>query len=132
MNDMLDVRCTGILRGVLSEFAHTIERVAVFGSYATGKARDNSDIDLVIYGSLSTAEIDRLWTLFDESDLAVPIVSVSLGLPAVFMFGTDQRKARPQRIRLLHGVAYDDDLYPPLKRHIDTIARPLFERSDLV
>lgn len=39
----------------------------------------------------------------DEKDLAAPIVSVSLGLPAVFMFGTDQRKARPQRIRLLHG-----------------------------
>ena len=39
----------------------------------------------------------------DESDLAAPIVSVSLGLPAVFMFGTDQRKACPQRIRLLHG-----------------------------
>ena len=39
----------------------------------------------------------------DESDLAAPIVSVSFGLPAVFMFGTDQRKARPQRIRLLHG-----------------------------
>ena len=39
----------------------------------------------------------------DECDLAAPIVSVSLGLPAVFMFGTDQRKTRPQRIRLLHG-----------------------------
>ena len=39
----------------------------------------------------------------DETDLTAPIVSVSLGLPAVFMFGTDQRKARPQRIRLLHG-----------------------------
>ena len=39
----------------------------------------------------------------DERDLGAPIVSVSLGLPAVFQFGTDQRSARPQRLRLVHG-----------------------------
>ena len=39
----------------------------------------------------------------DERDLGAPIVSVSLGLPAVFQFGTDQRRARPQRLRLVHG-----------------------------
>lgn len=39
----------------------------------------------------------------DERNLGAPIVSVSLGLPAVFQFGTDQRNARPQRLRLLHG-----------------------------
>ena len=39
----------------------------------------------------------------DEKDLVAPIVSVSLGLPAVFQFGTDQRSARPQRLRLVHG-----------------------------
>ncbi|MDD2927020.1 DNA oxidative demethylase AlkB, partial [Rhodoferax sp.] len=39
----------------------------------------------------------------DEQDLSAPIVSLSLGLPAVFLFGTPSRKDRPQRWRLLHG-----------------------------
>ena len=39
----------------------------------------------------------------DERDLRAPIVSVSLGLPAVFLFGTTSRKDRPQRFRLVHG-----------------------------
>ena len=39
----------------------------------------------------------------DESDLSAPIVSVSLGLPAVFLFGGLQRGDRPARLRLAHG-----------------------------
>ncbi|MES2686557.1 MAG: DNA oxidative demethylase AlkB [Pseudomonadota bacterium] len=39
----------------------------------------------------------------DEQDFSAPIVSVSLGLPAVFLFGTLQRTERPQRYRLQHG-----------------------------
>lgn len=39
----------------------------------------------------------------DEQDFSAPIVSVSLGLPAVFLFGTPSRKDRPQRHRLQHG-----------------------------
>lgn len=39
----------------------------------------------------------------DEKDLDAPIVSVSLGLPAVFQFGTSVRTHRPQRMRLGHG-----------------------------
>ena len=39
----------------------------------------------------------------DESDLRAPIVSVSLGLPAVFLFGGLQRSDRPARLRLAHG-----------------------------
>ncbi|WP_371817004.1 DNA oxidative demethylase AlkB [Rhodoferax sp. AJA081-3] len=39
----------------------------------------------------------------DEKDLSAPIVSVSLGLPAVFLFGTPNRKDRAQRYRLVHG-----------------------------
>ncbi len=39
----------------------------------------------------------------DEDDLGAPIVSLSLGLPAVFLFGTANRKDRPQRYRLAHG-----------------------------
>lgn len=39
----------------------------------------------------------------DEKDRSAPIVSVSLGLPAVFQFGGLQRSVRPQRLRLVHG-----------------------------
>jgi DNA oxidative demethylase len=39
----------------------------------------------------------------DEHDLGAPIVSVSLGLPAVFLFGGLQRAAKAQRIGLRHG-----------------------------
>jgi DNA oxidative demethylase len=39
----------------------------------------------------------------DERDYTQPIVSVSLGLPAVFLFGGSRRNDRPMRIPLLHG-----------------------------
>jgi alkylated DNA repair protein (DNA oxidative demethylase) len=39
----------------------------------------------------------------DEKDFSAPIVSVSLGLPAAFLFGTLRRTDRPQRYRLVHG-----------------------------
>ncbi|MGB3838493.1 MAG: DNA oxidative demethylase AlkB [Rhodanobacter sp.] len=39
----------------------------------------------------------------DERDLGEPIVSVSLGIPAVFLFGGLQRADRPQRVPLAHG-----------------------------
>lgn len=39
----------------------------------------------------------------DECDFGAPIVSVSLGLPAIFLFGGAQRSDRAARIALLHG-----------------------------
>jgi len=39
----------------------------------------------------------------DESDFSAPIVSVSLGLPAVFLFGGNARKDKQRRIPLQHG-----------------------------
>jgi DNA oxidative demethylase len=39
----------------------------------------------------------------DERDLTQPIVSVSLGLPAVFLFGGKKRGDRPRRIKLESG-----------------------------
>jgi alkylated DNA repair protein (DNA oxidative demethylase) len=39
----------------------------------------------------------------DEQDYGAPIVSVSLGLPAVFLFGGDSRAERPTRVPLFHG-----------------------------
>jgi alkylated DNA repair protein (DNA oxidative demethylase) len=39
----------------------------------------------------------------DERDFGAPIVSVSLGLPATFLFGGLKRADKPQRFRLEHG-----------------------------
>jgi DNA oxidative demethylase len=39
----------------------------------------------------------------DELDFAAPIVSVSLGLPAIFLFGGSKRSDKPRRFRLEHG-----------------------------
>ena len=39
----------------------------------------------------------------DEIDLESPIVSISLGLPAVFLFGGQRRSERPSRVPLAHG-----------------------------
>jgi DNA oxidative demethylase len=41
----------------------------------------------------------------NERDLTAPIVSVSLGLPAVFLFGGNSRSNRPRRILLESGDA---------------------------
>jgi DNA oxidative demethylase len=39
----------------------------------------------------------------DEKNFDEPIVSVSLGLPAIFLWGGPRRSDRPQRFRLEHG-----------------------------
>ena len=39
----------------------------------------------------------------DEKDLRAPIVSVSLGLPAVFLWGGDARADKARRVALQHG-----------------------------
>lgn len=39
----------------------------------------------------------------NERNLSAPVVSVSLGLPAVFLFGGHERADKSQRIPLLHG-----------------------------
>ena len=49
-------------------------------------------------GARMTLHQDR-----NERDLAAPIVSVSLGLPATFLFGGDARSDKAMRIPLLHG-----------------------------
>ena len=77
--------------------------VGLFGSRATGTARPNSDVDLVVYGDIGQPVVDRLWTLFDESGLA----------------------------RTVDVVAYDLIEHPPLKAHIDAVMVPLFSRADL-
>ena len=39
----------------------------------------------------------------DERDLSAPIVTVSLGMPAIFLFGGGERQAKTVRIPVAHG-----------------------------
>jgi alkylated DNA repair protein (DNA oxidative demethylase) len=39
----------------------------------------------------------------DERDFGTPIVSVSLGIPAVFLFGGENRSDKQKRVPLAHG-----------------------------
>jgi alkylated DNA repair protein (DNA oxidative demethylase) len=41
----------------------------------------------------------------DERDLSAPVVSISLGLPATFLFGGERRNVRPRRVLLESGDA---------------------------
>ena len=61
------------IRTVLAECKEEITQVDLFGSRATGKHRSHSDIDLVIHGAVREAAIDRLRTLFIESNLPVSV-----------------------------------------------------------
>lgn len=63
----------GELGRVLGPFAARIDRVGLFGSRATGTARPWSDVDLVLFGDVPQAVVDRLWTLFDASHLALEV-----------------------------------------------------------
>jgi DNA oxidative demethylase len=64
----------------------------------TGFAPDVCLINRYQPGARMSLHQDR-----DEQNFAQPIVSVSLGLPAIFLFGGLQRSDKPQRYRLTHG-----------------------------
>lgn len=55
-------------------------------------------INRYVPGTRLTLHQDR-----DERDFAQPIVSVSLGLPAIFQFGGPQRRDRVRRVPVQHG-----------------------------
>jgi predicted nucleotidyltransferase len=94
----------GILLDILAPYAERIERVGLFGSRATGTARPNSDIDMVFHGDIDEALVDRLWTLFDESNLPIKV----------------------------DVLGYDLIPYPPIKQHIDAVEQTLFTQADLL
>ena len=91
------------MRAILATYADHILQVNLFGSRATGNYRPNSDIDLVLHGDVPEEYIDRLWTLFSESNLPVSV----------------------------DVKGYDHISYPPFKRHIETVQKCLFTQEDL-
>ncbi len=78
-------------------FRDLAERAAQRAGFA-GFAPDVCLINRYIPGARMSLHQDK-----DELDFAAPIVSVSLGLPAIFLFGGSRRSDKPQRFRLEHG-----------------------------
>ena len=73
------------------------DRAAQSGGFS-GFAPDVCLINRYVPGAKMSLHQDK-----DELDFGAPIVSVSLGLPATFMFGGLKRADKPRRFRLEHG-----------------------------
>lgn len=80
-----------------SRFRRLAEQAAATAGFA-GFAPDACLINRYEPGAKMSLHQDK-----DETDFAAPIVSVSLGLPAIFMFGGLKRGDKPRRYRLAHG-----------------------------
>ena len=100
----LTVQHLEIIKEILEPYRSMIEEVAVFGSRSQGNYRDNSDIDLVIFGTILEVDVDRHYTLFEESNLPVKV-----------------------DINAYHLITY-----LPLKKHIDDEKVTLFHKDDLL
>ena len=79
---------------VFAELAVSAAAAAGFGGFAP----DACLINRYQAGARLSLHQDR-----DERDFSQPIVSVSLGLPAVFLWGGQKRTERPSRLPLVHG-----------------------------
>jgi len=80
--------------GIFSDLARRAASAGGFGNFEP----DACLINRYDPGARLTLHQDK-----NERDYTAPIVSVSLGLPAVFLFGGLRRKDRPQRMRLESG-----------------------------
>ncbi len=99
----LTERHIGIIRAILAPYADRVTRVDLFGSRATGSYRPESDIDMVLRGTLDEAAIARIRRLLDDSLL-------------------------PYKIDV---CAYDLIGYPPFRARIDLVAKTLLTQADL-
>ncbi|MEN5044101.1 DNA oxidative demethylase AlkB [Pseudomonas koreensis] len=79
---------------VLSELARKAAQRAEFADFHP----DSCLINQYVAGAKMSLHQDK-----DENAYAAPIVSLSLGLPAMFLFGGFARSDKSQRIPLLHG-----------------------------
>jgi alkylated DNA repair protein (DNA oxidative demethylase) len=79
---------------VFFELAQAAAREAGFADFVP----DSCLINRYVPGAKMSLHQDK-----DEVSYAAPIVSVSLGLPAMFLFGGFERSDKNQRVPLLHG-----------------------------
>jgi uncharacterized protein len=92
------------LQSVFVPFADKIDIVGVYGSRAQGRARPGSDVDLVIYGSVTENDVARMQMNLDESDLSI----------------------------FADVVAYEKIAQTSLREQIDKWMKPLFHRQELM
>jgi DNA oxidative demethylase len=78
-------------------FRELADRAAEAAGFA-GLAPDVCLINRYVPGAKMSLHQDK-----DELDFGAPIVSVSLGIPAIFLFGGLNRSDKPRRFRLEHG-----------------------------
>ena len=79
---------------VFADLARGAAAAAGFAEFAP----DGCLINRYVAGSRLSLHQDK-----DERDFSSPIVSVSLGLPALFLWGGQNRADRPRRVPLEHG-----------------------------
>ncbi|WP_095187258.1 DNA oxidative demethylase AlkB [Pseudomonas sp. Irchel 3E19] len=79
---------------VFAKLAHSAAMEAGFSDFNA----DSCLINRYVPGAKMSLHQDK-----DENAYAAPIVSLSLGLPAMFLFGGFARSDKSQRIPLLHG-----------------------------
>ena len=80
--------------GLFADLARNAAAVAGFDGFSP----DACLVNRYAPGARLTLHQDR-----NERDFDAPIVSVSLGLPATFLWGGRKRSDRPTRMRLFHG-----------------------------
>jgi alkylated DNA repair protein (DNA oxidative demethylase) len=80
-----------------ASFCALAGQAAADGGFA-GFSPDACLVNRYVPGARMSLHQDR-----DEGDFGAPIVSVSLGLSAIFLFGGLKRSDKPQRYRLQHG-----------------------------
>lgn len=83
------------------EMPAVFRQLALEAAQAAGFARFSPDACLInryLPGAKMSLHQDR-----NERDFSAPVVSVSLGLPAIFLFGGHERSDKSQRIPLFHG-----------------------------
>ncbi|MFN4281164.1 MAG: DNA oxidative demethylase AlkB [Alphaproteobacteria bacterium] len=95
--DRLDPKTANRWPAMPAIFRDIAGRAAAAAGYA-GFAPDACLINRYEPGARMSPHQDK-----DEADFAQPIVSVSLGLPATFLFGGEARADKAKRILLRHG-----------------------------
>ncbi|EJM64700.1 alkylated DNA repair protein [Pseudomonas sp. GM49] len=94
----LDDPQTGQPWPMMPEVFLQLAQAAALAAGFTDFAPDSCLINRYIPGAKMSLHQDK-----DEYSYAAPIVSVSLGLPAMFLFGGFKRSDKNQRVPLLHG-----------------------------
>ena len=90
-----------LIREILGRH-HEVTEARIFGSRAKGDSQPNSDVDLALWGNISTSVIAAIAGELDE-------------LPLPYTFDVQ---------------AYDNIRHQPMREHIDRVGRSFYERNN--